>query len=172
MHAACLGAGFRSLHFFSRMINHFCVSFVVMVSSFRGSRASDFAMGEMGSRQAVRGACRRPIIARKLHDKPCRDGALCGNLPDGVFRTCWSATCASPPRATVRCGICSVTHSSPPVSTSITCWGRPNSRVTSRQIGERHFSSQCRAPKARCGAPPAGAASPGKASCPWRGRDG
>ncbi len=133
------------------MINHFCVSFVVMVSSFRGSRASDCPMGEMGSRQAVRGACRRPIIARKLHDKPCRDGALCGNLPVGVFRTCWSATCASPPRATVRCGTCSVTHSSPPVSTSITCWDRPNSRVTSRQIGERHFSSQCRAPKARCG---------------------
>src|SRR5208282_979534 len=28
---------------------------------------------------------------QNLHDKPCRNGLMCGNHASGVFRTCWSA---------------------------------------------------------------------------------
>ena len=43
----------------------------------------------------VRQAERRGIAknclprAQKLNDKPCRNGRLCGNSLDEVFRTCW-----------------------------------------------------------------------------------
>ena len=30
----------------------------------------------------------RAFAVRKLHDKPCRNEPLCGNLPEEVFRTC------------------------------------------------------------------------------------
>ena len=43
------------------------------------------------------------IQAQKVYDKWCRNEALCGNPLGEVFRTCWSATCASPPAVTARC---------------------------------------------------------------------
>jgi Resolvase, N terminal domain len=42
----------------------------------------------------------RRFVGQKLHDKPCRNEALCGNPSGEVFRTCWSAICASRPTAT------------------------------------------------------------------------
>ena len=61
------------------------------------------------------------LSPEKCTTNPVGMGHCAETSPDGVFRTCWSATCASPPRATVRCWTCSATRSSPPVSTSVTC---------------------------------------------------
>ena len=66
-----------------------------------------------------------PQIARlglkRVDDKPCRNGRLCGNSLDEVFRTCWSDICACPRTVTARVWTCSVTRFSPPGSTSATC---------------------------------------------------
>src|SRR5208337_2686035 len=37
------------------------------------------------------------ISRQNIIDKPCRNGALCGNLMRKVFRTCWWVMCAFPP---------------------------------------------------------------------------
>ncbi len=44
--------------------------------------------------------------AQKVYGKWCRNEALCGNPLGMVFRTCWSATCASPAAAAVRFWTC------------------------------------------------------------------
>ena len=54
-------------------------------------------------RRPCRAVPTRVFAGSKLHDKPCRNEALCGNLGREVFRTCWSATCASRPTVTDRC---------------------------------------------------------------------
>ena len=58
-------------------------------------------------------AARNPAVCRpeKCTTNPVGMEHCAETLLDGVFRTCWSATCASPPRATVRCWTCSVTRS-------------------------------------------------------------
>src|SRR5271163_4271438 len=55
-------------------------------------------------------------------DKHCRNGALCGNLSDKVFRACLSAICAFPPTATARLLICSGTRSFRPVRLRTHFW--------------------------------------------------
>jgi hypothetical protein len=53
-----------------------------------------------------------PIITMRLVAKERRlrtlVEAVCGNLLNEVFRTCWSATCASRRIATARCWTCNV----------------------------------------------------------------
>ena len=61
------------------------------------------------------------LWAQKVCDKPCRNGALCGNPLNEVFRTCWSATCASRRTATAKCWTCNVMLCSLPVSMSVIC---------------------------------------------------
>src|SRR5580658_4618764 len=85
-------------------------------------RGSTFACRQTDDfRHPGQGAWIDRLAGQNLHDKPCRNEALCGNLSDEVFRTCWSATCAFPLTASVRCWICSATRSSPPALTSGTC---------------------------------------------------
>ena len=111
----------------------------------------------------AKGAGRGAFVAWKLHDKPCRNGALCGNPDDKVFRTCWSATCASRRTATARSWTCSATPFSPLVSMSVTysTTGRAAAAVIAPAWPKhsRLFDNGNGAPSA----PPA-AASRGKAS--------